>query len=108
MTTQEFIAKATPENTELTGKFKGINTPEDGYAMAKAEGVTDSFEDFVAVMTKTYEAIKDLSEDDLDMVAGGEDGDIDWAVLSVVTSISVTAKVSMVTIASAAVIALAV
>jgi hypothetical protein len=71
MKTQEFINKLTAQGEETIAKMKDCKTPEEAYTVAKDAGVTDSFDDFVAVMTKVYESIKDLSEDDLDMVAGG-------------------------------------
>jgi hypothetical protein len=51
--------------------MQACKNPEEAYAVAKETGVTDSFDDFVAEMTKIYESVKDLSEDDLHMVAGG-------------------------------------
>ena len=71
MTTKDFIAKLNPENAELVGKLEAVKTPEDAYAIAKETGVTDDFNTFTAEMTKVHESVKELSEDDLDMVAGG-------------------------------------
>jgi hypothetical protein len=71
MTTQDFITKAAAESSPLAAKMQAVKAPEDAYAIAKEEGLTDSFEDFVAEMKKWYESLKDLSEGDLDMVAGG-------------------------------------
>jgi hypothetical protein len=93
MTTQDFIAKFTPENEGLVAKMQAVKTPEEAYAVARAEGLTDSFEDFVAGMTAFYAKLKDLSESDLEMVAGGElsqDELIGLTALTAVTSITGT------------------
>jgi hypothetical protein len=71
MTTQEFIVKMTSENEKLIAKLQTVKAPEEAYAVAQAEGLADSFEDFVAGMTKFHESIKDLSDSDIEMVAGG-------------------------------------
>jgi hypothetical protein len=71
MTTIDFIAKLTKENKELTSKMEACKAPEEAYKIAKGEGLTDSFEAFVADMKKLNEAVKNLSEDDLADVAGG-------------------------------------
>jgi len=97
MTTKEFIAKLTPENTELLGKMQVVKTPEDAYAIAKAEGVTDSFDAFTEEMTNFHDSVKELSEEDLDMVAGGMSEEAATAIVTVFGSASVT-----VTIATAA------
>ena len=75
MTTKEFIAALTPEKTELIEKMQTAKTPEDAYAVAKAEGVTDGFDAFTAEMTNFHESLKELSEEDLDAVAGGMSGE---------------------------------
>jgi hypothetical protein len=106
MTTQEFIVKLTPENTDLFEKMKAVKAPEEAYAAAQAEGVTDSYDEFVAVMTKTYEAIKDLSEDDLESVAGGNLSTDQVVILS--ATISATGVTGMAAVSLAAVIGLAV
>jgi hypothetical protein len=100
MTTQEFITKLTPENEGLIAKMQAVKVPEEAYAVAQAEGVADSFEEFLAEMTRFYEAIKDLSDGDLDAVAGGVDPGF------VITSAVVTGGISVVSGTVSAVIAL--
>jgi hypothetical protein len=101
MTTQEFITKLTPENAELVTKMQAVKAPEEAYAVARETGVTDSFEDFVAGMTAFYNEIKDLSEDDLELVAGGRLSDTEMTGLSMVTAASTalgTATVSAIVV----------
>jgi pyruvate dehydrogenase complex dehydrogenase (E1) component len=87
MTTQDFIKKLTPDNNALTNKMEAAKTSEDAYGIAKAEGVTDSFDTFVSEMKKLNEAVKDLSDDDLANVAGGSDAtDIVTAVTATITA----------------------
>jgi hypothetical protein len=106
MTTQEFIAKLTPENVELISKMQAVKTPEEAYAVAKTEGVTDSFDQFVAGMTAFYNEVKDLSEDDLALVAGGLSGE-EAAIISSVTAVATTVgtfvAASVVTLAASAI-----
>ena len=71
MTTQEFIRKLVPENVDLLSRMQACKAPEEAYEVAKSVGLTDSFEEFTAEMTKFYESVKDLTEEDLANVAGG-------------------------------------
>jgi hypothetical protein len=102
MTTQEFVNQLTSLGGEIVNKMQNCKTPEEAYAVAKETGVTDSFDDFVAEMTKIYESVKDLSEDDLEMVAGGGDpqdqdhaGNIVSAIATGLSSGAVTAAASI-------------
>ena len=57
------------EKIQAAGK-----TLEAVYALAQEAGVTDSFEEFKAEMTKMYESMsQELSEEELLSVAGGSD-----------------------------------
>ena len=70
MKTPDFI-KMAQNNEELCKKLQACKAPEEAYNIAKAEGVTDSLEEFTAEMTKSYDSVRDLNEDDLAKVAGG-------------------------------------
>ncbi len=70
MKTTEFIALLKP-GSDLVEKMDNAKSPEDAYAIAKAEGVTDDFDTFVEEMKKLREAVAELSDDDLEAVAGG-------------------------------------
>ena len=69
MTTKDFIAKL--EDADLVKKMEGAKTPEEAYAVAKAYGVTDSIKAFTEEMEALKEATGELSDDDLEAVAGG-------------------------------------
>lgn len=72
MTTKEFVTM--PKNDpELAGKLSRAASPQETWAIAQARGLTDSFETFVLEMKKIKETIGQLSEADLDSVAGGMD-----------------------------------
>ena len=73
MTTHEFIRKLAPENVDLVNRMQACKAPEEAYEVARSVGLTDSFEEFTAEMTKLYESIKNLTEEDLVKVAGGTD-----------------------------------
>jgi hypothetical protein len=69
MKTKEFISKFNEE--EVIQRMQSVKSPEEAYAVAKEYGVTDSLEVFVEEMTRYKAAIDELSEEDLDAVAGG-------------------------------------
>jgi len=69
MKTKEFISKFNEE--EVIQRMQSVKTPEEAYAVAKEYGVTDSLEEFVEEMTKYKAAIDELSDEDLEAVAGG-------------------------------------
>jgi uncharacterized protein YlzI (FlbEa/FlbD family) len=103
MKTKEFISKFNEE--EVIQKMQSVKSPEEAYAVAKEYGVTDSLEEFVEEMTKFKTAIDELSDEDLDAVAGGLSQREKDALLSVV-QVSVTAA-TVVSAASAATVAAA-
>ena len=86
MKTQEFIGRLVQENGELVSKMQACKAPEEAYEVAKSAGLTDSFEEFTAEMTKVYESVKNLTEDDLAKVAGGMDAS---EIVSIVTFLTV-------------------
>ena len=101
MTTQEFIGKLVPENEGLINRMQACKAPEEAYEAARSEGLTDSFEDFTAEMTKLYESVKDLSEDDLAKVAGGLTEDEAATIVSTALS---SVGITLMTVVGAAVI----
>ena len=68
MSTKDFIA--TLKDESLAKKMSEAKSPKEAYAIAKANGVTDSFDEFANEMKKLKNA-GELSEDDLESVAGG-------------------------------------
>lgn len=73
MTTKDFTTKLTADNTVLIEKLQDCKAPEEAYAVAKAEVLTDTFDAFTSEMEKFYESVKDLTDDDMQSVAGGAD-----------------------------------
>lgn len=71
MTVQEFIAKLDGSDDVLVQKMTDAKSPGDAYAIAKGYGVTASAEEFTAEMGKLKDAVGELSDDDLEAVAGG-------------------------------------
>ncbi len=72
---KKFLEKIS-EDQELQAKFSKIRDPEEAYKLASS--VQDGFtkEEFIAEMKKLYEEVtKDLSEEDMAKLAGGEN----WA-----------------------------
>ncbi|MDD4565936.1 MAG: hypothetical protein PHE79_10750 [Eubacteriales bacterium] len=69
MKTKDFIGKF--NEAEVIQRMTSVKTPEEAYAVAQEYGVTDSMEEFVEEMTKFKAAIDELSEEDLEAVAGG-------------------------------------
>jgi hypothetical protein len=87
MTTKDFITKLMQGDKELAGKLEKCKAPEEAYKIAKAAGLTDGMDAFVAEMKKLNEAVKDLSEDDLADVAGGLGEENAWMELSKKTTL---------------------
>ena len=71
MKTKEFMEKLRNNDADLIKKVKDCKTKEDVYEVAKAEGVTDSFEVFCTEMTALNKEERELSEEELESVAGG-------------------------------------
>ena len=92
MTTKEFIEKLTKDET-LANKMAGCKAPEEAYEVAKKAGLTDDFEAFKTIMTAVNKRIKcELSDDELDNVAGGADAtDVAYIVATVACFGGVTA-----------------
>ena len=72
MTTQEFVTMPKTD-PELAGKLSNAASLRETWEIATAHGLTDTFETFVLEMKKIKETIGQLSEADLDSVAGGMD-----------------------------------
>jgi pyruvate dehydrogenase complex dehydrogenase (E1) component len=103
MTTIEFIGKTASESKELVSKLEACKAPEEAYGIAKAEGLTDNFEVFVAEMKKLHEAVKDLSDDDLAEVAGGasKSDKIKAGIVTAVSGVSAVSALNVVTLTTA-------
>ncbi|MGN0648812.1 MAG: Nif11-like leader peptide family RiPP precursor [Oscillospiraceae bacterium] len=72
MTTQEFVEKMSKDEA-LAKKMSECKSPEEAYETAKEAGLTDDIETFKAVMTAVNKKVKgELSDDELDDVAGGQ------------------------------------
>lgn len=69
MTTKDFLPKLSDPG--IGQKMASTKSPQEAYTFAKTNGVTDSFEVFVAEMERLKAAVGELSEDDLASVAGG-------------------------------------
>jgi len=67
MTTKEFIQYIN-DQPELCEKLAACTAPEEVYAIAKTEGVTDSQEEFVAEMIRMKDAAQ-IAEADLETVS---------------------------------------
>ena len=90
MRTQEFITML-GNSVDLCQKMQTCKAPEEAYNIAKAEGLTDSFEEFTAKMTKFHDSIKDLTEDDLTKVAGGlTEDEVATIVSTALSSVGIT------------------
>jgi len=74
MTTKEFIQYIN-DRPELCEKLAACTAPEEAYAIAKAEGLTDSQEDFTAEMVSMKETAK-ISEEDLEKVSAAGMGTV--------------------------------
>lgn len=98
MKTIEFVAQLA--DPALFQKMSAVKSPHEAYELAKSNGVTDSFEGFVAEMEKLNSAVGELSEDDLASVAGGMDVS---EVTQIVSWVSSTVSAAAAVAASAAV-----
>ena len=74
MTTKELFEKAVTD-AEFAGKFQNVKTPEECYEVAKASGLTDSFEAFVEAAAKFKDAGEKLDAAEIDAVLGGGSDD---------------------------------
>ncbi|MGN0649300.1 MAG: Nif11-like leader peptide family RiPP precursor [Oscillospiraceae bacterium] len=71
MTTKEFIEKMASDEA-LAKKLEGCKSPEEAYEVAKEAGLTDDIETFKGIMTAVNKQLKgELSDDELENVAGG-------------------------------------
>jgi hypothetical protein len=104
MTTKEFIPLL--NNPELGETMSGAQSPQEAYDIAKANGLTDSFEEFVEEMTKLKETVGELSEADLESVAGGDAARDFEVVTAILTSVSATGTSVGMTVVSAALAAI--
>lgn len=85
MKTSAFISKL--RDPELSKMMSVAKSPQEAFEIAKAAGVTDSFEEFITEMQKLQAVLGELSEDDLVSVAGGGFS-VTVAVISGATTIS--------------------
>jgi len=74
MTTKDFVQYLN-NHSEICEKLATCTAPEEAYAIAKAEGVTDTLEEFIAEMTRVKEAAQ-LSEEDLDKISAAGAGTV--------------------------------
>jgi len=93
MTTKEFIQYLN-ERPELCEKLASCTAPEEAYALAKAEGLTDSQEDFVAEMIRMKEALQ-ISEDDLANVSAAGVGTVASEISEISAGAAYTVAVAM-------------
>ncbi len=72
MTTRELVEKISLEPSMQEAIAK-CTTPGEAYSYAKAEGVTDSMDEFLDVMQKVKAASNEMTAADVDSVTGGVD-----------------------------------
>lgn len=71
MTTPEFVKKIV-EDEELRNTMSAYETPDEAYEAAKAHGLTDDKETFMATMAAAQQAMSgELSDEELEEIAGG-------------------------------------
>ncbi|MDD4565934.1 MAG: hypothetical protein PHE79_10740 [Eubacteriales bacterium] len=104
MKTKEFISKF--NEAEVIQRMQSVKSPEEAHAVAKEYGVTDSLDEFVEEMTKYKAAIDELSEEDLEAVAGGLSQRERDAIVSLV-KVSASAATTVATVSAGAVAAAA-
>ena len=90
MTTKEFASKVSMDK-DLQAKLEAASSIDEYYAIAKENGLTDTFEEFKAVADEFKEmgaklAAKDagaenISLDDLSSATGGDAADWGWAAI---------------------------
>ncbi len=92
MTTRELVEKISLEPSMQEAIAK-CTTPGEAYSYAKAEGVTDSMDEFLDVMQKVKAASNEMTAADVDSVTGGTDtSELVTINLSVAVSASTTAS----------------
>ena len=83
MTTMEFFQNIDQEKaSEL---FSEVKSPEKAYEIAKENGLTDTFEQFVETSKELNEALTSMSEEEINAVVAGEDEEF-WALFGVATA----------------------
>ena len=70
MNTLEFV-KQTSVDPAACEKMAACKTSEEAYEIARAAGVADSLEDFVAAMEQIKSQVSEISEDDLEGLNAG-------------------------------------
>ncbi len=70
MTSKEFFKKMAEDST-LAGKMAAAKSPEECYALAKENGLTDSIEEFMATAKELNDACTKLDPSEIDAVVGG-------------------------------------
>jgi len=94
MTTKEFIQYIN-DRPELCEKLAACAAPDEVYAVAKAEGLTDSMEEFIAQVNQMKESMQ-MSDKDLDKVSAA-------GTTTVATVAAGTAAVTFVTLTAMAI-----
>ena len=95
---KKFLEKV-QQSPELQAKFAQIRNPDEAYKLAAS--IQDGFskEEFIAEMTKLYEAaIQDLSDEDIAKIAGGLSDEAEAAIATAVgsaASISISIAISL-------------
>ena len=69
----QFVNELPKLDPKILSKFQRCKSPEEAYAVAKANGLDDTLKNFSAAMQKLNEKAAALNEDELDAVAGGSD-----------------------------------
>ena len=92
MTAVEFKEKMQKGDEVLVGKLKGAKSPDEAYTAAKAAGLNDSKEAFVAQMKEMHDKYTKMTDEDLKAVAGGgSTTDLISAAVSVVSAFAAAA-----------------
>lgn len=94
---KKFLEKFS-QDEELQAKMQEATNPDEAYAIASAAQGGFTKEEFVEVMTELKkQTSEEISDDDLEQVAGGK---VNWTKITKITA-SVTKTVTMIVSASA-------
>ena len=69
MTTMEFFQSL--DQNKANELFGEVKSPEEAYEIAKENGLTDTFEQFVETSKEVNEAVSSMNEEDINAVVGG-------------------------------------
>ncbi len=73
MKAAQFVAGIPKLDPKILAKLQTSKSPEEAFAVAKANGLSDTLENFSSEMRKLNEKAAALNEEELDAVAGGAD-----------------------------------